>query len=148
MKSYQNIITGLFLLCTLLSSTCKEDLTGSGKAKLGTAFKLARSEKVIFTDANLLLELNEINDSRCPVNVQCVWAGNAKAKLLVSGASGEKISLDFCLGQCDSGLKETDTISFKLDNESYSIVLNKIEPYPGTGDAKTKKNAVFILQKN
>ena len=148
MKSYQNITAVLLLLCTLLSSTCKDeqDLTGSEKAKLNTAFKLAMSEKVVFTEANLMLELNEINDSRCPVNVQCIWAGNAKAKLLVTGAGSEKISLELCLGQCDSNFKEIDRVSFKVDNKSYSLVLNKVDPYPGTGNAK--KTAVLMLQKN
>lgn len=148
MKFYQNIISGLLLLCILLSSTCKDeqDLTASGKAKSGKAFKLAMSEKVIFTEANLMIELNEISDSRCPVNVQCVWAGNAKAKVVLTSAGSENISLELCLGQCDSGFKETDRVSFKLNNESYSLILNKIDPYPGTGDAK--KTAVLILQKN
>lgn len=148
MKSYRKIATALLLLFTLLSSTCKEeqDLTGSGKAKLNTAFKLAMSEKVIFTEANLMLELNEISDSRCPVKVQCIWAGNAKTKLVITGANSEKVSLELCLGQCDIGFKESDIVSFDIDNESYSLILNKVDPYPGTGDAT--KTAVFILQKN
>lgn len=148
MKRFPNILAALFLLCTLLSSTCKEDkdLTGSKKADFNTPIKLAVSEKAIISQSGLLLELTEINDSRCPVNVNCIWAGNAKVKLSVSGTGMEKTDLDFCLGQCDNRFQEADTVIFQQNNQSYSLILNKVEPYPGTADHK--KTAILILKKN
>lgn len=35
--------------------------------------------------------ISVIEDSRCPVDVQCVWAGNAKVKVQISGAHSTKV---------------------------------------------------------
>lgn len=43
------------------------------------------NETITFPD-NLKVELKEINDSRCPKDVQCVWAGELSALFLLSGA--------------------------------------------------------------
>jgi hypothetical protein len=45
---------------------------------------LARGQQAVIADESLTVELIEINDSRCPVKVTCVWAGHAAVTLQVS----------------------------------------------------------------
>lgn len=146
-KQYSKILAALLPVCILFASTCKEtDVEGSIKAELNKPITLAVAEKAVFSTDSLLLEMNGINDSRCPANVQCVWAGNATVKLVVMGTGTEETGLDLCLGQCDNRFKQTDTVSFKQGNKSYSLILTKVNPYPGTDEVK--KTAVLLLKKN
>ncbi len=45
---------------------------------------LARGQKITIADEPLAVELTEINDSRCPAKVTCIWAGHAAVTLQVS----------------------------------------------------------------
>ena len=65
--------------------------------------------------------ISVMEDSRCPVNVTCVWAGNAKIK--ISLAKGKKAARLF---ELNSTLK-TDLIVF----EGYEIRLVDLYPRPG-----------------
>jgi len=45
---------------------------------------LARGQQAVIADESLTVKLVEINDSRCPATVTCVWAGHAAVTLQVS----------------------------------------------------------------
>lgn len=45
---------------------------------------LVRGQQVMISDESLAIELAEINDSRCPAKVTCIWAGHATVTLQVS----------------------------------------------------------------
>lgn len=45
---------------------------------------LVRGQQVVIADQSLTIELVEINDSRCPIKVTCIWAGHAAVTLQVS----------------------------------------------------------------
>jgi hypothetical protein len=146
-KVYPKMLAALLVFCILLASTCKKaDLDGSIKSELNKPFSLAVGEKALFGTNNLLLELSGINDSRCPADGQCIWAGYVKVELNVTGSGMKKTALNLCLGQCDNRFKETDTVSFNVDNASYSVILTKVSPYPGTDQGK--QTAVLLLKKN
>ena len=137
----------LLTICSLLAATCKEiNMVGVKKAEFNRSVTLSVYEKAVNSENGLLLEVFEINDSRCPVNVNCIWAGNAKVKLSISGTDMEKADLNFCLGQCDKQFQEADTVLFQQDDQSYTLILTKVEPYPGT--ANRTKTATLILKKN
>ncbi|MEO6104398.1 MAG: hypothetical protein ABIP44_12300 [Pseudoxanthomonas sp.] len=44
---------------------------------------LTRGQKTVIADELLTVELTEIDDSRCPAKVTCVWAGHATVTLKV-----------------------------------------------------------------
>lgn len=145
MKTYKRALFGIFLSATLISPTCKDEFHENSKAALNLPFELTVYENVIFSDIGLKIELSGVNDSRCPANVQCIWAGNAKLNLTISGGVMQN-AVNLCLGQCETGFRETDTIAFNHRSQSYILVLKKVQPYPGTADAK--KSAVLVLKKN
>ena len=67
-----------------------------------------------------------IEDSRCPVNAKCVWAGNAKIKIAVSRPGEAKRTFEL-----NTGLEPRSVTVF-----GYEIKLTNVAPYPGT-NAKT-----------
>ncbi len=50
----------------------------------GTSFTLRINSSITFSDG-LVVTLKQINDSRCPKDAQCVWAGELGAVLIASG---------------------------------------------------------------
>ncbi|HEV2860590.1 MAG TPA: hypothetical protein VGX48_06270 [Pyrinomonadaceae bacterium] len=65
---------------------------GSGaaeSARVGREFKVRVGQVVTFGGESLRLRFREVaEDSRCPVGVACVWAGNAEVMLEVGGRRG------------------------------------------------------------
>jgi hypothetical protein len=73
-------------------------------------------------------------DSRCPVNVQCVWAGNAAVEL--SLASGSRPVVSRVL---NSGIEPKTVDEFGL-----RITLKELSPVPRQGAADTTTPAVVL----
>ncbi len=61
-----------------------------------------------------------LNDSRCPINANCIWAGNAEARF-VFFESGNSIKFNLTIAG-DSG---TET-----EIQGYHIKLLQLNPYP------------------
>lgn len=141
---YTKFLAALMPVCILLASTCKETgVEGSIKAELNKPVALSLTEKAIFSSDSLLVEVSEINDSRCPANVTCITAGSAKVRIAVSGAGSEKNVFSLCIGHCDNRNQETDQAVFQNGKLSYSVTLKGVEPYPGTSD-KIKKAVIIV----
>jgi len=62
-----------------------------------------------------------VEDSRCPIGTNCIWAGNAKIKIAVSkGKAAPKII------ELSSGLKPEATMVY-----GYGLKFINLSPYPG-----------------
>jgi hypothetical protein len=85
--------------------------------------------KKIFDRKLTVTVLSVIEDSRCPKDVECIQAGNAKVRVAVrKGTDSSKImDLDLNAGQ--------KTVMF----ENYKIKLDALTPYPATA-APIKRN--------
>ncbi|HJS52254.1 MAG TPA: hypothetical protein VJ781_10175 [Pyrinomonadaceae bacterium] len=72
--------------------------TGSyfGTAEQDKSFTLKVEQEKVVPGTRIKVKFIElIEDSRCPTDVQCVWAGNAKIKLRFSkGSSEETVELN------------------------------------------------------
>ena len=58
----------------------------NASAEFGKAVALGLNDRVIFSDG-LNIELKDINDSRCPSGVQCIWAGEIVGIFTASGGA-------------------------------------------------------------
>ena len=68
----------------------------SREVSLGQEFPLRAAESVRIAGTDLLIAFDRVTeDSRCPVNVTCVWAGNAVVRLTarVAGAARGNLEL-------------------------------------------------------
>lgn len=82
-------------------------------------------KSVYVKGARLTIKFVEVvEDSRCPRDVNCIWAGNAKLKLLVS--KGKKRSQEV---ELNSGIEPTTVTVF-----GYDLSLKDLTPYPDTSN--------------
>lgn len=73
----------ILLVCGLMSMTAcaTQTVGGSPGGRMiqdGQTFTMYAGERITFADASALRYVRVTNDSRCPPNVQCVWAGDAE----------------------------------------------------------------------
>jgi hypothetical protein len=112
-------------------------LTPVIQAEVGREFDLAVAQEAKVQGSNVVIRFRGVtNDSRCPSDVQCVWAGNAVAGFDLSGA-----------GQSDASLNTT------LDPRSvsyggYTILLVGLKPAPRTGSTIPALEYVATLRVN
>jgi hypothetical protein len=91
-------ISLLLLAFALLGCTPAAAPHISRRATLGTAFTLAPQELAVFPQQGLEVRfLGIVEDSRCPHDVTCVWAGEVRVHLAVSDR--EKTELELLEGQ-------------------------------------------------
>jgi len=92
----------------------------SSPQKVGEEFELAVHQTAQMTAENISVTFQEVlEDSRCPVDVTCIWAGLAKVSLQVAVSGQEReISL--------STLSPEDSAVF----ENYTFWLISVRPVP------------------
>lgn len=102
----------------LLSMGCGEK---AGEYELGQEFTLPIKNEAVIKGENLRIEFTEVTaDSRCPRNVQCVWAGEASYILKVSqGDDSELVAIT------EPAAEDPVTTVW----HGYKI-LTSLEPYP------------------
>lgn len=103
-----------FLLLTLSLAACNKE-EASKPFLLESKFKIDQVFHV--TDNPLQFTLAEINDSRCPSDVVCVWEGQAEVKIVVDSPVQGTIVLN-------TFDHETDTLG------AYAFQLVGVSPYP------------------
>ena len=100
---------------------------GPGKVRLATPFNLEQGQEVLLKNTSLRIKLVDVQDSRCPKNVTCVWAGNGAVKLDVSVGGRHRKTLTV----------NTSNLPAMPGNQTYlgyKISLVALNPYPGTSD--------------
>ena len=74
-------------LAVLLLTACAPSLT---TVPAGTEFELARGETALLAGTAVeVTMLDVVNDSRCPIDAVCVWAGNAEVRFQVHAGAGD-----------------------------------------------------------
>jgi hypothetical protein len=93
----------------------------SVKAQTNQQIKLAvKKQKTVTKDKLTVKFVSVMEDSRCPIGVDCIWAGNAKIQIKVTSRKG--ISKTF---ELNTGI-QPQTIQF----EGYEIKLGELSPHP------------------
>src|SRR3546814_20612156 len=67
------------------SDVCSSDLVALGQKA--------------YVDGPLVQPVEVVEDSRCPMNVRCVWAGRVRVKMLWLRGNGEKQPFEVTLGE-------------------------------------------------
>jgi hypothetical protein len=115
--------------------------TKTREVKMNEEFTLGINGQVFIKTENLTVEfVSVLEDSRCPVGVDCLWEGNAKIRIKVSKADEESTAFEL-----NTHLEPTN-ISFR----NYKIYLVRIEPEPKADiSAKTENySATLLLRAN
>jgi hypothetical protein len=90
------MMTASLLGTTLLLLAGWPACARDGAAAGGKTFRLKVGESSPVAETDFEIGFDGVpSDSRCPKNVQCVWAGEAKVVLWARTASGERTELTF-----------------------------------------------------
>lgn len=120
----------LLILCIFAVSACKHE--EASKVTIGDVFTLEYGE-IAMADAEefISISMSGVDDSRCPADVVCVWAG--EVNLSLSLGYGEK-SYSIVLNHGGAGATQ-----FRFGDEGeYVLTLISISPEPSAIDAPHK----------
>lgn len=134
-------LSGLLILGALLFSACKSsETTPSDSISIG----LHQSGRL---GSDVVVRADSIEDSRCPLNATCIWAGQAKVKLLLSKNS-DSTAVRLSLGADPGSMnKRPDSTTVSLKNETYKVILREVNPFPGSTTTTKPQTAVVQVSK-
>jgi len=107
----------IFALMLLFTSCNKENDSVPEIFRLGTEEDFSLGDENHSDDNQLKFRITEINDSRCPSDVVCVWEGMVVVKITVDSPVQGSLSLN-------SYNNKADTLG------QYSFRLIEVSPYP------------------
>jgi hypothetical protein len=136
------IVISLFFIFTNAGCTNKEDATSK---KLGDSFQLKASESVSFSDNGntITAKLINIQDSRCPKDVQCIRAGEAIVMLDLQIGDEQFNGLKVCIG-CEKEMNIIESTTIKAKTKTYTLKLISVDPYPVSTVLATPTAALVI----
>ena len=147
LNNFQSYIFGAILLFVMGFVACEKTATTPNLIAFGKAIELKEAESIYYgttIEDGVKLGIEEINDSRCPSNVVCIWAGEAVITLNVKGVEDSaKVKLKIT----PSKNSQPDTLSFNLNNNSYRVILHSVNPFPNTSKSMDSKKAKITLIK-
>ncbi|MDA1349416.1 MAG: hypothetical protein O3A47_11225 [Chloroflexi bacterium] len=98
--------------------------------RLDEPFKIKEGDSAALVSESLEVRFDAVvSDSRCPANVTCIWAGEAKVAVSLADSSGNEIGkVELTIG--------ADPDAAYANVGDYSIALMALDPYPGTPEAE------------
>jgi hypothetical protein len=134
------------LLQITLLSVC---LIGCKSASVDKEDVIRYQETILINEVpRTTLTFFDVNDSRCPANAQCIWAGNATVDLALTGVSTEGIvtkHISMCLGSCKTSFG-ADTLDHEFTGQKYRFILTAVNPYPQPETQQSKSGYTISLQ--
>ena len=101
----------------------------------GEPFRLALGDTAD-RDGHAVRFAEVVEDSRCPEDVQCVWAGRAKIRVEIDGEP-------FVLTVPYSGQKDDE--ASMIEWGEIQVVLTDLEPAPGSAAANAEETVQAVL---
>ena len=98
----------------------------------GSAFSIELGEEVrLGGEEGIAVEFSSVlEDSRCPANVVCIWAGRATVAIsLTTLADGATETVELALGDTAGRRSDAGVV------RNFKVQLLQLDPYPGTGAA-------------
>lgn len=135
----------LFFLSLLIPffSCAEEDPLRCLDSEFGENFAIRISETAILCEEDVQITFTDVtNDSRCPSDVTCIWAGFVQVKLSIS-ITGQEFPVELSTEEQVTGFSS----SFEFDDKILQLV--DVTPYPSTS-AKfdgSKREVILRLEK-
>lgn len=135
-----------FLPLTLLACStllaCKKD-AGLGTLDTGSSqlFKVTIQQLVTVPATSggpITITLTDVQESRCPSGMQCIWAGYAAVTLQLTDATATPQTARINLLARDLPTYTLDSVNVTLNQKKYWLRLLDVSPYPGTGSSSAK----------
>ncbi|CCH52756.1 hypothetical protein BN8_01778 [Fibrisoma limi BUZ 3] len=144
MRIYNHFVT--ILLGGLLAVGCQGSNENEALPQDRASLVMAASQSAR-VGQNATLQVEKIEDSRCPANVVCIRYGNVNVSYTLSQETESRQGI-LCLGDCGNGPQKTrDSTLVQLGSDRYQLVLTEVRPYPGTSPVEVKPEAVIQVKK-
>ena len=119
------LLVGLLSGCTGPAATVGATTSGVPKAaEVGSDFNLSPSQSAVVDGGALRVTFVKVSeDSRCPIGVQCVWAGDAATALILAPANGETTTPTL----------HTTLMPHAVASGAYEVTLVGVKPSPQQG---------------
>lgn len=141
MKIVIQIVAALVILIG-----CKKEDTATpvSSGTLKNRIEMKPNESIQIKDGSvvILVKLVQVNDSRCPVNANCVRAGEAKVKLDVNVNGVANQGLELCLA-CDATMNIPTN---KTIGNKYKITLVAVSPYPEIPKGTAEPKIILVVE--
>ena len=151
MKSFhyrlRDRVASVVVICVVLIACAgalgaKPNPAGDRVPRLGREFDLKVGQSTTVKGTKLRIRFATVeNDSRCPSDVTCVWAGNAAVRLLLSSGRNVKAVT----------LNTSNSTSFisEIEYQGYKVKLVGLIPYPRSDQkiAKREYRATLLVSK-
>lgn len=108
----------LTTLATVLYLSLTQTAYGLDTVPIGQEFVIKSGQTVVIkhTKINIMFD-SVLSDSRCPIELRCVWAGNAEVKLILQRSSKQT-----------SAIVNTGINNRAIEYRGYRIQLLKLNP--------------------
>ncbi|CAF1132559.1 unnamed protein product [Adineta ricciae] len=127
----------MFYLLLIVLICCGNIVTGKSAKLVTVTVTLGVNENTeICCDANL--QVSSIQDSRCPLKMACIWAGQAKVGLLLSNSEGSSTT------ELIIGAQSKPNALVAVDSKSYNVTLVQVTPYPGASKNPSQATVQII----
>jgi hypothetical protein len=115
------------LILTVLLFSCapqrKDDILVNFNEKITLA---VNQPKAVGGAGNeVSIKVNNIQDSRCPKDVVCVWEGYVDVEFLLFNSQNQQTAFTLCLGRCDA-INKSSALNVALGSENYKITLFEV----------------------
>lgn len=135
-------LSGLLLVGTFVFSACS---SSEPVPITSVALGIRQSARL---SSGVAVRVDSIQDSRCPTGATCIWAGQARVKLLLSKDS-DSTSIGLALGAAPGAGNNNrlDSTNVSLSSETYKVILREVNPYPSTTSIGQPQTAVVQVTK-
>jgi len=130
------MLRALLLIALFITFSCSRRSVAVGD-EMTKNYSLKVNEKT--TIDNAVITLKQVDDNRCPVNVNCVRAGEAVAVLNVVINNDSERNISLCTGADCRARALSETYTLSSEGGKYLFKLDSITPYPGKGAQEEKK---------
>ena len=128
---------GLAIVLLLFFGCNKIDEANTLKIDEVTEIKLGKTVKN--SEYGISLQVESVNDSRCPIGVQCVWEGNAYVEFQLTTKQG---SHKFTLDTHDPPNFKKDTL---IEGIKYQLI--DVLPYPIHNKKQSAKTVTILANR-
>ena len=99
--------------------------SGLNEVSVDQEFVLRPGQEVVVENTKIRIMFNSVpEDTRCPKDVQCVWAGNGKVNLALKKSKKKSISV----------IVNTGMEPREAEYRGYRVMLIKLSPEPKSGE--------------
>jgi hypothetical protein len=136
----------IFLIFLMLTGLYACNRDEPNMVRINDVFTLGVGEQVKMVDDRshlLYVSVVDVEDSRCPADIFCIEAGQARVKVVIEDTRNSQFSTFLCLGDCSPNIRNIK--SFVFYSLEYTVELVEVIPYPAPENLTDPRRVIMKL---